>query len=388
MPESARLTPLTDSQLSRRKDFKKATRYKAVFPKRAKSKAQLNANFKKFVARQEAPVVPKAALKKVRAVAPTHKDFAALRSVNESTSPIAEIVRGPAKLGPDKTVAVLYSALATYEYTKLQAERKKRLARAKTPAARAKIEVQFASVVEAAQKAFGAAGVRGVTQAKLNRFSRDLRRSKPNFNAVVNIANSGKTDAAASRLTAATSITGGFVPVVDRTSEGPTSVVTSILHLCDDPIAEGSFTKHFSKSFRLRVRLRVWCPTWTNPFRTCVKSFTLAGVSLRLAINVGYRVNCCGAVAWGQASAEACATVIGIKVCASCTGKITGVAGIGRSGSGSNCSYGLGLTAELECKLAGLTVFKASAPFGWTVTGPCPPLNLCGSPNTVLRSLG
>lgn len=108
-----------------------------------------------------------------------------------------------------------------------------------------------------------------------------------------------------------------------------------------------------------------------------MKSFTLAGVSFSLDLEVGYRVTCCGAIVWGQASVQACGTIIGITVCAQCTAKITGVAGFGRSGSGNNCTYGIGVNAQLKCTFAGITVFQVQVPFGYNVSGPCPPIGLC-----------
>ncbi|MDQ5840792.1 MAG: hypothetical protein M3537_06555, partial [Chloroflexota bacterium] len=92
-----------------------------------------------------------------------------------------------------------------------------------------------------------------------------------------------------------------------------------------------------------------------------------------VGLQVGYRITCCGAIAWGQAYVQACASILGRSVCAGCTAKVVGLAGISRSGSGSSCSYGLAVTAELKCTVAGLTVFYASVPYGWTITGPCPP---------------
>ena len=113
--------------------------------------------------------------------------------------------------------------------------------------------------------------------------------------------------------------------------------------------------------------------TWTNPFRTCRKTFTLAGVSFSVDLTVGYKVTCCGATAFGQAAVQACASIVGISVCAKCTASVAGVAGLVKTSSGSSCSYGLGVNASLKCEFAGVTLLSLSAPFGWTITGPCPP---------------
>jgi hypothetical protein len=215
-------------------------------------------------------------------------------------------------------------------------------------------------------------------EADLRGFSQELRKNKANFNSIVNIANSGVIVGAPSGqpLTVNTVATGGWVPQTGVFID-PGQVVTTIFGLCDKPFAEGVFTKHFSRSFSLTISLTVWCPTWTNPFRTCKKNFTIAGVSFSVDVQVGYRVTCCGATVWGQAQAQACGTIIGITVCAGCTATITGVAGIGRSGTGSNCTYGIGVNAQLKCTFAGITVFYVQVPFGFNVNGPCPPAGLC-----------
>jgi hypothetical protein len=296
-----------------------------------------------------------------------------LRAVHESSAATAELVSQ--KLTPDQAIGSTYSALVALEYTKLKAERKARLAKAKNPK---RIEEQWQQVVEGARQAFAAGGMRGLKEADLDRFSAELTRSKANFNAVVDIANSAEV-VGPFVAGVAKSAFGNFVTVYDFVADLFPVVIPTPLDLCDQAI-EGKYTKHFSRSFSLSVSITIWCPTWTNPFRTCTKTVTLAGVSFSLNLEVGYRITCCGASAYGSASAQACATIVGFTVCATCTAKVIGLAGIAKSGSGSSCSYGLGVTAELKCTVGGITVFYASVPYGWTVTGPCPPAALpCAS---------
>jgi len=166
--------------------------------------------------------------------------------------------------------------------------------------------------------------------------------------------------------------TGNFVTIYDTFADLVPVIIPTPDDLCDRPI-EGKYTKHFSRSFSLSVRITYWCPTWTNWTRTCTATVTLAGVSFSIGLEVGYRITCCGAIAYGQAYAQACGTILGATVCASCSAKVIGLAGISRSGSGSSCTYGLGVTAELKCMVGSITVFYASVPYGWTITGPCPP---------------
>src|SRR6185436_16841870 len=119
------------------------------------------------------------------------------------------------------------------------------------------------------------------------------------------------------------------------------------------------------------------CPTWTNPFRICWATISVATVSVDVGLNVGYRVTCCGAIVWGLAYASACGTLLGITKCVSCTGRVNGVAGFERTPVGSQCSYGIGVNASIQCQVFGATVFNAGWSFGFNVTGPCPPPGLC-----------
>jgi hypothetical protein len=288
--------------------------------------------------------------------------------VHESQAATAEMVAQ--KLEPDQTLGVLYSSIAALEYTKLKAERQRRLKKGED---RARVDAQWAKIVDQAGDVFAAGGLQNLTEAGIERMAKELSRSRANFNAVVDIANSA-TDVAASggpKLAY-----GNFVTITDRLADFLDLVVLPTPpNLCERPI-QGKYTKHLSASFSLSVRITVWCPTWTNPFRTCTKTFTIASVTFSVGLEVNYRITCCGATASGAAYAQICASIVGITVCASCSAKVTGVAGIAKSGSGSSCTYGLGVVAELKCTVAGVTVFQASAPYGWTITGPCPPASL------------
>ena len=198
-----------------------------------------------------------------------------------------------------------------------------------------------------------------------------MTKSKANFNAVVEIANSARDKVAIPGGIQGTAA-GNFVTVYDRFIDLDWIVIPTPADLCDRPI-EGKYTKHFSRSFSLSISIPYWCPTWTNPFRWCSTTVTIAGVTVSLGLEVGYRITCCGAIAWGQAYAQTCVSILGQSICAGCSARVIGLAGISRTGSGSSCTYGLGVTAELKCTIGGVTVFQASVPFGWTITGPCPP---------------
>lgn len=374
MPRPILLKELTGTDLV--KTLGKPKTFAATYPKTPKATQELKSAFKQWQSRQAVPSISDPRDGKISGVRLRATDVTKLRTIIESTSPTAEAVVGQ-KMGPDQVLGTLYSSFTALEFTKMEGEFRKRMTAA-SAAKKAQVQAEWDQVVKAAQTAYAAAGVKNLSEADLRAQSQELGKSRANFNAITNMANTGKPigPESASLLSARSSAVGAFVPQVGLLPD-PEVITTTIAGLCDKPFAEGVFTKHFSKSFNLTVRLKVWCPTWSNPFRTCMKKFTLAGVSFSVGIQVGYRVTCCGATAWGQAHVEACATVIGIKVCAGCTATITGVAGIGRSGSGSTCTYGLGINAQLKCTFAGITVFQVQVPFGFNVNGPCPPTGLC-----------
>lgn len=367
-PQHPDLVPVDPDELSSIPGFGKVTRYKVDFPRRSITPAQLRARQRRFITSVPAPTVKQPRPKRITAPRLTAAKVAKLRAVNQSEAATAEMVAQ--KLGPDELLGLFYSSLTVLQYTKMQAERRKRLRSARN---RDAVEAQWSRIVEGAQKAFGAAGLKGVSEAGLDRMAKELTRSRANFNTVVDIANTG-TEAVASG--GPRTGFGNYVTIAETIKDLFDAVITPVPpNLCERPV-QGTYTKHVSVSFSLSVRVTYWCPTWTNPFRTCTTTFTLAGVTFSAGLDIGYRITCCGAYAWGAAYAQACGTIVGITVCASCSARVVGVAGVGRSGSGSSCSYGLAVTAELRCTVGGVTVFYANVPYGWTVTGPCPPASL------------
>jgi hypothetical protein len=361
------LVEVSPEELTKIPGFATVPKHTAKFPKRATSAAQLRSRQRKALTSVPPPKVTQPRPKKLQATRVTAAQLAKLRAVHQSEAATSEMVAQ--KLDPDQTLGLVYSSIATLEYTKLKAERQARLRKAKD---RSRVDAQWDKVVEAASDAFAAGGVKGLTEAGLDRMSKELSRSRANFNAVVEIANSASDVIQSGGPKLAF---GNYITVADVIAEILEVVTPAPANLCDRPI-EGKYTRHFSYSFALSVRLTVWCPTWTNPFRTCTKTFTIAGVSFSLGLEVGYRLTCCGVTAWGAAYGQACGTIVGITVCASCSAKVVGVAGVAKSGSGSSCTYGLGAYVEIKCTLGGVTLFQLTVPYGWTITGPCPPASL------------
>lgn len=389
MPDSPHFRRLSATHVARLPGVPRPKRHATAFPREERSASEIKSRLKKLHEERKEPAPEKIVERPIKAVPLTRSRVERLRLVRESDAPLASIVSGRRKLGPDGVLQTLYSSLVAYDYLQLQGEKKKRMKAAGSRNEKEKVEKEWGKIVQGASRAYGAAGLTGVEERDLEKFSRILRADDDSFHALVDIANSGQDVARSDTtdLTANTRILGGYETAHASWIEPLDSAITLIPNLCDDPLVEGTVTRHVSRSFDLRVRLRVWCPTWTNPFRTCVRSFTLAGVSFSMSLDIDYRVNCCGAVVSGQAGAQACGTVVGQTVCAQCTAQVTGVAGLGRTGSGSSCAYGLGVQAELRCSLAGITVFQGSVTLGWTVNGPCPPTRLCGTEDRVIRDL-
>jgi hypothetical protein len=366
MPVPRNLVALDTAAIKTIPGLKTVSKLETSFVKSPMKAAAFKAANTNWIRSIQAPKVAQPKPGAIKAVAITAADVTKLAAVSKSTSATAEILAQG--LGPDQTLGLLYSSIVAYEYTKLKAERKKRSTVART---KAKTDAEWGKVVEAVAAGYSAAGLKGLKEADLDKMATELGRNKANFNAVATIANSVEDSLEAVEP----KVLGGFLTHVAVIPDLVAEVTTAPSSLCTTPI-QGNFTKHFSRSFALKVRLYVPCPSWTNPFRWCWKTFTIASVSFSLDLSVGYRVTCCGATAWGQAAAQACGSIVGVSVCATCTAKIVGVAGVGRTGSGSSCSYGLGINAELKCTLAGATVLYLSVPFGWTITGPCPPASL------------
>jgi predicted FMN-binding regulatory protein PaiB len=371
MPTEKGMKQVPAGKLKKIKGLPKMTQQRFQLGKTVKvlPAAQLNSTAKKWMMSRQPPKMAEAKERKIKGLRLKAKDVERLRRVSESDAPTQEIV-ATQKLRPDDIMGVLYSSIVAFEYNKLQGERKLRERQAKTPTAKAKLAKEWSAIVSAMGKSYAAVGVKSVTEKDLNAFAKELTRNAANFNAIAKIANTAEEGKSVAKLT---KVQGGFLTQHLTLPDLELEKIV-IPHFCDGPLVEGKFTKHFSKSFALKVKLWVPCPKWSNPFRWCKKTFTLAGVSFNASVEVGYRINCCGGVAWGQAHVEVCGTIVGIKVCASCTATISAVVGIGRTGgSGGQCVYGLGFTASLVCKLAGITLLNASVPFGWSVSGPCPP---------------
>lgn len=372
LPRSLSLEPLAPEEFRRTFGLPPGKRLSAKFPKRALgSAAEARAALRKWQDAQPLPAPVRNSDVPIKSVRLNRQALKKLHAVAQSEVAPAEILRQ--KLTADSLFGTLHSALTAYEFMKMQAEYKRRKA-GRGPFE--KTEEEWRQVVQAARMAYTAAGLSSITEKDLSSFVKELSADRTNLNTVIRLADTAVPSGKGTTLTTRTRAVASLVSVHDKFIDD-SALLISIRDLCSKPLTQGQFTKHFSYSLSLSVNITYWCPTWTNPFRTCTKNVTLAGVSFSLGVDVGYEISCCGATIWGQAGAQVCATILGISVCASCTATIIGVAGVSRTPVSSGCSYGLGINATLKCSLFGQNILNISYPFGWTVVGPCPPFGLC-----------
>jgi hypothetical protein len=352
------------------------------FPKKDTAVSARTA-LRQWLKQQPSPKGVRVEDRRIRAVPLNRARLEQLRSLAEAPEREESIARGVAitaprsgakELNTQQLFGTLFSAFGTYEYMLLRAEFLKRRAAA-GPFGQIAVNAQWRRIVTAAQTAFKAGGL-SVTESTLNGFVQQLSANGAHLAAVIKLRESAVSVAAVSSLTALTPMVAALIPTVANVSEIiPTASV--IPDLCATPIKQGVFTKHLAHSLTLSVKIKYWCPTWSDPFRTCTKRVNIATVTAAVDINVGYKITCCGATAWGQGSAQVCASLFTLKACAGCTGTVTGVAGVSRTPVASGCSYGLGITATLKCVIGGVPVLNVNYSFGWVVTGPCPPAALC-----------
>jgi len=309
---------------------------------------------------------------------------AALHEIHSSSNPLAEAV-STQKVTPDLIFGTLASSILTLDFIKMQAGLKAALAKAKTADDKQKLSEGWKEGVLGFTTAFAAAGLPGVDESHLLGFSQELQADKKAFASIVTIANTAVGGKPTALIPGAKALA-GFVAQVQKIDDALLGNIILPQNLCSQPLAQGTFTKHFGQTFSLQVHISVPCITgwhtvWGIPvwpiWGWCNNTYTIASLSYNVDLQIGYRVTCCGGVAWGFASANVCATLLGIQFCAGCTASLIGAAGIVHTPNGTNCTYGLGLKAELKCTFAGATVLDVIYPFGYTFQGPCPPLKLC-----------
>jgi hypothetical protein len=266
--------------------------------------------------------------------------------------------------------ATLYTALTIREFNRIRDEYSKRSKRARTRAERKQINDQWEKHTKAAIAILDKAGLKRLKLTTMKSLVSVLKKDRASFKTIDSIAKTAATVQTFDKIEDAVAVNVGQILTVVQGIVLPSDVIQTFADLCENPV-EGQIKKCFSRSFSLSVRLKVWCPTWTNPFRTCWKTFTIAGVSFTLCIDIGYRVDCRGFTAWGCGYAQACATLLGITFCASCSACVTASAAAGVASSAGDCLYGAGASAEIRCYLWGIPVFYCGVGLGLQIHAPC-----------------
>ena len=342
---------------------------RVAFPKKPTGAGSLGASaLSGWVATQRVPTAPKNPTVAVKAVPVTAKGLGQLQLITDSPTAPGEMLN---RMDTETFVGTLYTALVAAQYLKALGAYDK-VASRHDP----EVDAEWEKVLAGHIRALAAGGIKEPTQQRLDAYVKTLSANPTNLNAVMRIANSAVPQGSGASLGAS------FVPDV-RVLPGDI-IATFVPNLCSTPFASGTFTRHFHQGFSWQITIPYPCFDWCHKsgipypcnFRICNATVTLAAVSFDLDLSVAYKVDCCGATASGQASVQACGTVVNISSCATCTATIVGVAGVARTPNASGCVYGLGVTASLQCQVAGHTVFFASVPFGWAVTGPCPPAGI------------
>jgi hypothetical protein len=363
---------------------------KFTYPKGTSTSAELTKKIKGFREGQKPPPISSLAKKELDTATPVRgvnlmaKDVKMLHNIASSRSPLADAVSNE-EVSPEQIIGTLSSALITLEFVKMQGAFKKAMDGLKNEADKKTLNDQWKGGIQAFKNMYATIGLKDIEEKNMIGFSSALLKNKNAFNSVVNIDNSRqlvKTAATRGIMNDKSIARGKFETEIDTVPDPVVGNIGLPKNLCSTPFAQGSFTKHFGHSFSLRVTLTLPCIKWGGPFgchcipypSLCTNTYTLASLSYNVDLSVGYKVTCCGGSAWGFASANVCGSILGITVCAGCTASIIGAVGIARTPSGGNCIYGLGLNAQLKCTFAGITVLYVNVPFGYTFTGPCPPL--------------
>lgn len=287
----------------------------------------------------------------------------------------------------ESLIGAVYTALVVYQFGLARGEYEKRLKRYGARRTPREKEI-YAGHVKQYQKwplefarALNDAGLRGVDEKRLMKMWRTLRRHENGFEVIKRIDASERAPKAAQRPPA------GARRAIFVTELKPADLIKTpveIIKLPDNwcPIdIRGTKTWHWGKSATAKTTVSYPCGVgWTNwhpTIKWCSKTITLFTVSIQLNLEIGYEIDCCGFEAWGCGEATACGGALGATACLKCKVCVVGVAGVATSQSGSNCTYGLGLTIKAECTFLGQQFFQASIPYGWNVSGPCPPKGFC-----------
>jgi hypothetical protein len=362
--------------------------YSFTYPKGTVTTAELTKKIAEFRANEKSSRVARLSKKttnpeqRIKGVKLVAKHVAMIHGLANSKSPLRDAV-SIHEVTPDEILGSLSTSLITLDFVKMQGAYKKALTAAKTDADKKALYADWMEGVDGFKSAYATIGLKGLNEKTMLSYSSELLKNKNAFNSLVNINNTkvAVKGYAGKNMDEDPKGTGKFETEEGTEEEPLTGNLIIPKNACSIPLVQGGFTKHFEHTFNLSVTISLPCiKGWGGlfgiipKFGWCRHTYNLASLSYNVDLNIGYKVTCCGGMAWGYAAANVCASLLGKQFCAGCSAGIVGVIGIGRAPSGSNCVYGLGLKAELKCTFGKLTIVNLSYPFGYTITGPCPPL--------------
>lgn len=310
----------------------------------------------------------------------------AIANVATSAEPEVQLLKRE-RLDLEQYVGLVYTAFVIVQYQEAKAlyeearRAARKLDRRKRSEAEEEIREGFEVVVKEALSALELADC-GASHRDLDRMSRDLSSDESAYQTILQMRDSAQ----GTQIEAPTELYAEIIPVTSAELLGTKAILDLELFggdWCGFEPMEGVRTAHFNTDISWDVKIPYICGVKTCgswPFKVpcgfdwCSTTVTLAAVSVALSFDVGYKIDCCGATAWGSGEVEVCGSILGLTECATCEAHIAGVLGMGKvTTSGGKCGYGVGLTAGVSCKVAGYTVFSGNLSYGWVIEGACPP---------------
>ncbi|MHA2208420.1 MAG: hypothetical protein ACXABV_04565 [Candidatus Thorarchaeota archaeon] len=345
---------------------RETVRHELKFDRRKRSRSAIE-DVRKWAKSKKAPEdLPKPKRFRLKGRRFKSKDLSKLHAVHKSKTPLLSAMNQ--ELTPEEFLDLSYSAFTVHQYQLMKDKYRSRLEAAKTKQEEAKIRREWRALVRGASKGFQRAGMRGVKEEDLDNLALEISRDKSIAKSIKKMAGSGVRER---RSESNPDYAAGEIPVVSEVAEPIESIVEAYLELCRNPI-EDIYEWVYKFEFSWKISLKIWCPTWFDPFRFCWTTFTIAGISTTISLEVGYRISCTGASAWGLASARTCATLLGIAYCFECTAEVVGVLGFTEVSDTGGCVYGAGVNCEFRCYWLGLPVAFLTAGIGLVIKAPCP----------------
>jgi hypothetical protein len=359
-----KLKHMTKTELEKR--GMKVKRHERKFDPRKRSKS-VRDDVQKWAKSRKAPRdLPPPKQHRLKGMRFRSEDVQKLHILHRSKKPIMEAM--DQEVGPDELLNLSYSVLTVHQYQQLKDEYNKKLAEASSKKEEAQIKKEWNAIVRGAVKGFSRAGVKGFKQEDLDGLAKEIAKDPEVAKSIKKIADSGVRE---KKVGGNPDYAAGEIPVATGVVETVEDLAEAYFELCKHPI-EDSYKWKYTFNWAWQIRLKIWCPTWFEPLRFCWTTFTIAGISAGISLDIGYRISCTGASAWGLAGAYTCATLLGIQYCFECKAEVVGVLGFTDLSDTGECVYGAGVNCEFSCTWRGIPVVFLAAGIGLVIKAPCP----------------